>query len=86
MFLEAIPTRLQSLKKLHGWKLENALNSLLPWQRSLEANNNTNMIARMLLILLENFMNISHWSNVVMHYIESHLRSNNSKWFFDVTT
>ena len=22
MFLEAIPTRLQSLKKLHGWKLE----------------------------------------------------------------
>ena len=36
------------------------LNLLLPWQRSQKINNNTKVIARMLLILLENFMNISH--------------------------
>ena len=54
MVLEAMPTRLRSLKKFHGRKLEKLHGN------DLHKVNNTKVIARKLLILLENFMHINH--------------------------
>ena len=54
MFLEAIPTRLMKKYK----KSPKFLNSLCRANDVQKVNNNTKVIAKMLLILLENFVNI----------------------------
>ena len=75
----------RKLEKLQKKKTGKKQKKLLLWTRCYHGNdlqkvNNTNMIARILLVLLENVVNISHSgkklgflkhfkSNIIMHYI-----------------